>query len=276
MIDKNYEYLKDQLKYTGFGEGLNNELKEKILKQEPYFNIRHQSKISENDLVSVLYFKKVDASEMVYFNRYQLTFKPEQSMEMMGQTFYINKENNIKLKEAYNLMNGRAVNKDLTNKEGEKYNAWLQKDFKDMDNEGNYKIKQFHQNYGYNLKDELAKLPIKELSNNQDKVSLIQSLQKGNLQSVTLTDGNKDQKIFIEANPQFKTINVYDGNLKKIEKETLTRGQSLEKIPSKNVISQNQSSTSRSNQQSMRAGDDESFGSNTKAIQKTRKKGLSH
>lgn len=276
MIDKNYEYLKDQLKYTGFGEGLNNELKEKMLKQDHYFNIRHQSKIGDNDLVSILYFKKVDASEMVYFNRYQLTFKPEQSMEMMGQTFYINKENNIMLKEAYNLMNGRAVNKDLTNKEGEKYNAWLQKDFKDMDNDGNYKIKQFHQNYGYNLNGELAKLPIKELSNNQDMVSLIQSLQKGNLQSVTLTDGNKDQKFFIEANPQFKTINVYDGNMKKIEKETLTRGHSLETIPAKNVISQNQSSTSKSNQQNMRAGDDESFGSNAKAIQKTSKKGLSH
>lgn len=36
-------------------------------------------------------------------------------------------------------MSGRAVNKDLTNKEGKIYNAWLQMDFKQTDNAGNFK-----------------------------------------------------------------------------------------------------------------------------------------
>ena len=61
-------------------------------------------------------------------------------------------------------MNGRAVNKDLTTKEGQKYNAWVQMDFKDTDSNGNFKMKQFHENYGYNIEQALAKLPIKELA----------------------------------------------------------------------------------------------------------------
>jgi len=134
----------------------------------------------------------------------------------MEQTFYINKEGSITLKEAYNLMNARSVNKDLTNKEGQVYNAWMQMDFKQTDNNGNYKLKQFHQNYGYDLVSALEKHPIKELTNEQDKTRLIESLQKGNRQSATFVQNGNEQKHFIEANPQFKTINIYDSNMQRL------------------------------------------------------------
>ncbi len=66
---------------------------------------------------------------MYFFNKYNLTLKQENSPNMMEQTFYINKGNNITLKEAFNLVSGRSINKDLTNKEGQVYNAWMQMDF---------------------------------------------------------------------------------------------------------------------------------------------------
>ncbi len=37
-------------------------------------------------------------------------------------------------------MEGRSVNKDLTNKEGQVYNAWVQMDFKQSDDNGNFKL----------------------------------------------------------------------------------------------------------------------------------------
>ena len=216
MNEKNFDYLKDQIKFTGFGEGLENELKDKLQKQTPEFQIAHKAKFGNDDLAAVLHFKKSDQTDMYFFNRYQVNLKPEQSSETMDQTFYINKGNNITLKEAYNLMNGRAVNKDLTSKEGEVYNAWMQMDFKQTDNNGNYKMKHFHQNYGYDLDSVLAKHPIKELTNEQDKTRLVESLQKGNRQSVTFMQGGNEQKQFIEANPQFKTINIYDSNMQRL------------------------------------------------------------
>lgn len=216
MNQKNFDYLKVQVKFTGFGEGLENELKEKMQKQTPEFQITHNTKFGNDDLTASLHFKKSEQTDMYFFNRYQVSLMPEQSKEKMEQTFYMNKEGSITLKEAYNLMNGRSINKDLTNKEGQIYNAWMQMDFKHTDNNGNYKLKQFHQNYGYDLMTALEKHPIKELTNEQDKTRLVESLQKGNRQSVTFEQNGNQQKHFIEANPQFKIINVYDGNMQRI------------------------------------------------------------
>ncbi|MCW3106878.1 MAG: hypothetical protein JWQ09_1384 [Segetibacter sp.] len=216
MNQKNFEYLKDQVKFTGFGEALENELKEKMQKQFPEFQISHNAKFGNDTTVATLHFKKSDQSDMYFFNRYNLSLKQEQSGDVIEQTFYINKGNNITMKEAYNLMSGRAINKDLTNKEGQVYNTWMQMDFKETDGSGNYKMKHYHQNYGYELEKVLANHPIKELSNEQDKSRLIDSLNKGNRQSVTFIENGNEQKHFIEANPKFKSINVYDGSLQRI------------------------------------------------------------
>jgi hypothetical protein len=243
MNEKNFDYLKDQIKFTGFGEGLENELKDKMQKQTPEFQIAHKAKFGNDDLVAVLHFKKSDQTDMYFFNRYQVSLKPEQSSEAMDQTFYINKGNNITLKEAYNLMNGRAVNKDLTSKEGEVYNAWMQMDFKQTDNNGNYKTKHFHQNYGYDLDSVLAKHPIKELTNEQDKSRLVESLQKGNRQSVTFIQSGSEQKQFIEANPQFKTINIYDSNMHRLnhkQGQDAKQGQGEQNSAKQNAKNENQ------------------------------------
>jgi hypothetical protein len=90
-------------------------------------------------------------------------------------------------------------------------------DFKEADNSGNFKLNQYHQNYGYDLEAALAKHPIKELGTAKFKEDLMDSLKKGNLQSATFMKDDKEVKHYIEANPQFKTINAYDGNLKRID-----------------------------------------------------------
>ena len=264
MNEKNYDYLKDQLKYTGFGEGLQNELKEKMEKQTPEFQLDHSQKFGKDEVSATLHFKKSNESEMYFFNRYDAALKPEKEADAMQQTFYINKESNITLKEGYNLMSGRAVNKDLTTKEGEKYNAWVQMDFKETDNNGNFKMKQFHQNYGYNLEQALAKLPIKELATDTDKAALMQSLEKGNRQSVTFVQEGKEQRHFIEANPQYKNITVYDGNMQRVinsqaQTEKESQGQSTKQDAKKEV----------------KAGDDEGDAAPKKGQKSKKKRGVS-
>ena len=218
MNQKNLEYLKDQIKYTGFGEGLEEVLKQKIAKGQPEFKIPHQTNFGSNNVDSTLHFSKSKKTDMYFFNSYQVSVQKENNPdETMKQTFYINKGNNITLKEAYNLMEGRSVNKDLTNKEGQLYNAWLQMDFKQSDDNGNFKIQQYHQNYGYDLEATLAKHPIKELENETYKSNLVDSLKKGNLQSATFQKEGSEQKQYIEANPRFKTINIYDSNMQRVD-----------------------------------------------------------
>jgi hypothetical protein len=219
MNQQNFEYLKDQVKYTGFGDALEKDLKEQLQKQAPEFQLSYRIKMGQDTAAASLHFKKSDQSDRYFFNRYQLTIHPEQGSHQLEQTFYINKGQNITLKEAYNLMQGRAVNKDLLDKEGQVYNAWLQLDFKQTDGQGNFKLKQFHQNYGFDLPAALAKHPIKELNQEPDKTRLLESLQKGDRQAVTFIQEGQEQKHYIEANPQFKTINIYDSNLQRLNRK---------------------------------------------------------
>lgn len=222
MNNENFEYLSKQVKFSGFGEDHQTELKEKMQKQMPEFTILHQADFGKDSTVASLQFKKSNEHDMYFFNSYNLSLKNGQHPDPFKQTFYIsNRQDNITLKEAYNLMSGRAVHKELTPKEGEKYKAWMQLDFKEMDKNGNYKMKQFHQNYGYDLAATLAKHPIKELANGQDKTRLLESLQRGNRQSVTININGQEKKVFIDAAPQFKSLNFYDSNQQRLKTDRL-------------------------------------------------------
>lgn len=238
MIQQNLEYLTDQVKYTGFGETLGEFLKEKMQQGENEFKIRHEIKFGNDSMGIELNFKKSDQSDMCFFNSYKVNLQKDGVKEGLEQTFYINKDtsSNITAKEAYNLLEGRAVNKDLRNKEGNVYNAWIQMDFKNSDDKGNFKLNQYHQNYGYDLEGVLSKYPIKELANAEFKENLLSSLKKGNVQSATFKMDGAERKHFIEAAPHYKTIKVYDENMQRIsnreskdQKQSETEGKSTSK-----------------------------------------------
>ncbi|RPD44055.1 hypothetical protein [Paracnuella aquatica] len=240
MNQKNFDYLKDQVKFTGFGDSLEPEMKEKMQKQVPEFQLYHNAKFGNDVSTAVLHFKKSEQTDMYFFNKYELTLKLENNADMMKQTFFIGKANNVTLKEAYNLMNGRAVNKDLNNKEGQAYNAWLQMDFKETDKNGNYQLKHFHQNYGFDLAKELAKHPIKELASEQDKTRLLESLQKGNRQAVTFLKEGNEQRMYVEANPRFKSVNIYDGSMQRVHSQSQKEKNTSEQSVKQNAKKENQ------------------------------------
>lgn len=216
MNEKNFEYLKDQLKYTGFGESLGPVLKEHIENGQKEFTIKHENNFDSSSLSSELHFKKSDQSDLYFFNSYKAILQKEGSSHAPEQIFYVSKDNTFTMKEAFNLLEGRAVNKDLKNKEGEMYNCWCKMDFKNAENNGNFKLNYYHENFGYNLEAALAKHSIKELDTPKFKEDLLNSLKKGNLQSVTFVVGGVETKMHVEANPHFKTVNVYDTNLQRI------------------------------------------------------------
>jgi len=55
----------------------------------------------------------------------------------------------------------------------------------------------------------------------------MQSLQKGNVQSVTIEKDGSSHKMFIEADPQFKKVNLYDSNMRLVAKESLDQYKSV-------------------------------------------------
>ncbi|MGN6196884.1 MAG: hypothetical protein ACTHOB_18230 [Ginsengibacter sp.] len=216
MNEKNLEYLKNDLKYLGFGKNLQRELEANINSGKADFTLSHKTMYNNQPLESTLHFRKGEQNEMYFFNKYDAKLlKPEER----SQTFYLDRGNGITNKEAFNLLNGRAVYKDLTTREGEKYKAWVQLDFSQKEENGNFKMNRYHENYGYDLNKALAQLPIKNLSDPKALEDLTKSLEKGNLQAVKMDVKGMEETYFIKANPQYKDIGVFDSTMSRLVRQ---------------------------------------------------------
>ena len=110
MNMKNLEFLNDQIFYTGFGKELEEELKTKLEKGEKSFDLNFQNTYGTDKVEAKLNFTKSSQSELYFFNSYDMNLQKGNGQEV-NQRFFIGKENNITLKEAYNLLCGRAINK---------------------------------------------------------------------------------------------------------------------------------------------------------------------
>lgn len=217
VIEKNFEFLREQIKHAGFGESLEYALREKMGENQEKFALNFEKQYGSNKVEASLNFKKGTEGDLYFFNTYDLKLIKGNGDPTVQQGFFNNNNRNtITLKEAYNLLDGRSVNKEMISQDKKEYNVWLKLDFKNIDDKGNFKIKQFGENYGYDLLSVLEKHPIKELKS-EYKDDLIDSLKKGNIQSATFIKGDQEVKQYIEANPQYKSINLYDANMKKLE-----------------------------------------------------------
>lgn len=224
MNTQNLDFLKSNLKYFGFGERMNDELEKSIKSQKKDFKLNCEIPHFNNKMSYTLHFKKSDNTDMYFFNKYDAVLengKPELSKE---QAFYINKSNGITAKEAFNLLEGRSVHKELVNKNGEKYKAWIKVDFNSPDEKSGFKLQQFSEKYGYDLEKTLSKYPIKELNDPEQKRNLLSSLEKGNVQQVVINKDRKESKYFIEAVPQYKNINVYDQKMHTVKRQQMESG----------------------------------------------------
>ncbi len=215
---KNVDYLKERIFFLGFGDKLNADLEKNIKAQKEQFQLPMQGEFNKGDKKEVvnfaLDFTKSKQNDMYFLNNYKATLKNDDPEKERSQTFYINKGNGVTAKEAYNLLEGRAVHKKLTNKDGDPYEAWLQLNPKKEEN-GNHKVQQYHSAYGFDLQKSLDKHPLKELVNPDQKERLIKSLEKGNLQEVSYTRNDKEEKMYVEANPKDRNVILYDAQMVK-------------------------------------------------------------
>jgi hypothetical protein len=93
------------------------------------------------------------------------------------------------------------------------HKAWIKLDFTERDSRGNHKVRRYGVHHDYELQKVLAGYPIRELGDEAKRAELFRSLEHGNLQPVIFDKPTKSEKMFIEANPQFKTINIYSENV---------------------------------------------------------------
>lgn len=244
MNDNNLAFLKDNLKYTGFGEALNEGLEKNIREGKPDFQLHFKTQIGSRPFEAVLDFKK-GKGDMYFYNGYKASVERANGQKV-EQYIEIEKGKGIAGKEAFNLLQGRAIvdrqkmqGLDKDAREALEVKPWVELDFKKPTAKG-FELHPYSEGYGYNLKDAVNKFAVHEMDGGKNQAELIRSLEKGNAQSVTMTVNGKDEKFFIEANPSRKTINVYDSNFVMQKHEHLPkREQPVEKATSQETAQAN-------------------------------------
>lgn len=223
MDQKNLSYLKDTLKYHGFGEKLFTELEANMKAVNKEFTLTISADMQKDNVSATLHFRKSNETEAYFFNKFDaVLIKP--GIEPREQTFYIDKGKGFTMKEAYNYLDGRSVHKEFTNQEGEKYKAWRQLDLDYKNEKGQYEVKQYSERYGYDVREALSYYPIREFMKADDSLNLVKALERGNLQPVTMDHDGVKVELLISADPKNRSLNVHDIEgrlLSKSEKEEL-------------------------------------------------------
>ena len=204
MNDQNLSYLQKQLLTLGFGEKLNDELEKNIKSGKKEFTLTTEQEYNKQSVDCTLHYKAGDQNDMYFFNKYDASLRDKD----MQQTFYLNKGSGITAKEAYNLMEGRAVHKQLENLEGEKYNAWIIIDKENKTENGNFKLRPFTDGWNYRPERAIDKLDIVGINEEGARDKLMKSLEKGNRHQVTAMKDGKEVKLFLEANPAEHRVNL--------------------------------------------------------------------
>ncbi|WP_123875865.1 hypothetical protein [Flavobacterium araucananum] len=229
--EKNNQSLYDQMQRIGFKD-LSNQIDQQIKQGHEHFTIPVSYYVNEKErLDHELSFVK-DQSGQYQFEGYTASLnnelKPE---ENRNQYFKFEQEKSLDTKQAYNLLAGRAVQKEKT---------WIQLDLNDKDPSGNHRIKEFHSGYGYDLEKAVQQLPLKELSNKIQADKLKDDLKQGNRLPVTLIKNGNEHRFYIEANPQFKSVNIYDEHSRKITLSTALGNKTMETVKQQQKANESQ------------------------------------
>lgn len=213
------QYLRDQLKYLGFGEGekLQKDLEKGINGKKDQFEIKTTSDktLPENKVDFTLKYNKTDNGG-IFLNSYNAKLTNEKSDEI-SHNFPVSKENTFTAKEAVNLLEGRAVKIEFQNPKTEQLEpAFVKFNFEEPKTEkGNFHFQNFYKNYGVDTEKIVEKSNL-IFDQPEWKENTIKSLEKGNIVKVKFEIDDKviDGKAVL--NPQYKNLNLYDSDMNRI------------------------------------------------------------
>lgn len=236
--EENSQALRHQVQRAGFPD-LSARIDEQMKQGHQQFSVPVSYYLNDKERLDHQLFFVKDQSGQYQFEGYKTTLyneaKPDEKRQ---QYFSMHNGYNVNTTEAYNLLSGRCIQREGT---------WIQLDFNDKDPQGNFRIKQFHSSYDFNLEKILQQLPLKELLNKGEADKLHEALKNGNRVSVSFTKDGNEQRFYIEANPQFKSVNIYDEHSRKITLNTALGNKTMEAVKVSHKINEQQQNQVKKN-----------------------------
>ena len=213
------KYLKDQMKYLGFGEDekLQKDLEKGIDGKAPQFEIKTSSDktLPGNRVDFTLKFSKSDQGG-VFLNSYHAKLTNDQKGEI-SHNFPVSRENSFTAKEAVNLLEGRSVKIEFVNpKSNQTEPAFVQFNFNEpKTDKGNYYFQNFYKNYGVDTAKIIEKSNL-VFDNTEWKENSIKSLEKGNIVKVKLKESDQVVEAKAVLDPQNRNLRLYDNDMNRI------------------------------------------------------------
>ncbi|WP_373709187.1 JAB domain-containing protein [Kaistella sp.] len=213
------DYLRNQLKYLGFGEGeaLHKDLDTGMKSAEQQFEIKTNSDkaLPGNKVDFTLKFNKTESGG-VFLNSYHANLENERG-ENISHNFPVNRENTFTAKEAINLLEGRTVKIEFQNPKTEQLEpAFVKLNFEEPKTEkGNYNFQNFYKNYGVDT-DQIVEKSNLIFDEPEYRENTIKSLEKGNIVKVKFESDDNVIEGKAILNPQYKNLSLYDQDMNRI------------------------------------------------------------
>lgn len=206
IVIDNVDTVKKRVGNTGFGNRFDNDIDQALAagKTEMRF---FTSEVIENKKMDFEPEIKVNESKG-YYNGYKATLHNEDGTTV---EHWFKASDRITINEAYILMmdqqHPRAVYKTYYDEKGEKYGQWLQFDFTQKTENGNYLTKRFND---YDLVGKLNDFAFVGLSSEKQRITAAAYMAEGREIAVTPVNQENYPQVFVRANPERGTITIMD------------------------------------------------------------------
>lgn len=161
-----------------------------------------------------LHFTK-ESNEQYRLHHYEAVLATEgQPGKSVRRAFAMDTDMRFTAVQAANLLSGRSVMKE---EEGQ--SCWMKLDLADADKDGNFRMKSFPPEFGYNLESELKRL---QLKNGFEPV--VEQLKNGDRVEVAMSKNNRS--ILVAADPQQRSLWIQTPSGEKLTIEALETGKS--------------------------------------------------
>lgn len=212
MKTEHVNFLHETLKYLGFGVNtpLNNALDEQLSREPDAFTLHTEVSFDGETMIeATLFFKrgKGEYTDRYFFNKYDavLRFLDRPGEERKLTVQIERNRRGITFKQAFNLLQGRYVQRKVVDQNSETHDWWLHLEFKVRAVNGNPYLRYYKGRF--DLEKALDAYPIRELATPEQKDRICRSLRRGNLQLVTFRHANGSwQSNMIYVNPEKQLI----------------------------------------------------------------------
>lgn len=209
--DNNIKLIREEFGYLGFRGIPEKAIADNIRIDPDKFQLEGEMQFLQyglkQDMCYEIFLKKYERQNLYRPYMYQATLKDKPHKTML---FRISNDECLTIRDAFNLLNGRSVQKLVLDWSNRKmHSAWFQLDFGARDVHGNFKLERLPlSNLDYVVSASLDKYPIVEMKYPEERTKLIFSLLRGNVEPVTLLIGDKKVKTFVEATPKNKDVRI--------------------------------------------------------------------